>query len=418
MTSEVFLGRQQIVDAEREIFGYELLYRGPDRVVALDDPDAATRCVMERVFLQWGMEHVVGDRFGLMNASASLIANGLHEAIAPEGMIIEVREPSPFDEATVDALRRAHMNGYHFALDNVSRLGDLEYSDLLPLASMVKIELTTAHHAEIDRLIAVARDRSPGVLVVAEKVESHDEFNRCIDHGFDLFQGYHFGEPEVLRRPARHAGRRAATALHASLQGDIDVTEVETVVASDPSLTFRLLAAVNANAFGLDRRVASLDEAIALLGIGKLRCLADLLASSIDAVDHHADEMVLGATRADMVATLLDDTDLVRTGVTAALLSVADRMYDASLGELLDELPMSDAVIRALLHGAGRVGEALDVVRACESDDRVTLDQLAPGRYGELMTMHEQAAERSRRTYDSIDEGALDATRSETPEFT
>jgi c-di-GMP-related signal transduction protein len=83
MTSEVFLGRQQIVDAEREIFGYELLYRGPDRAVALDDPDAATRCVMERVFLQWGMEHVVGDRFGLMNASASLIANGLHEAMHP-----------------------------------------------------------------------------------------------------------------------------------------------------------------------------------------------------------------------------------------------------------------------------------------------------------------------------------------------
>jgi c-di-GMP-related signal transduction protein len=418
MTSEVFLGRQQIVDAEREIFGYELLYRGLDRAVALDDPDAATRCVMERVFLQWGMEHVVGDRFGLMNASASLIANGLHEAIAPEGMIIEVREPSPFDEATVDALRRAHMNGYHFALDNVSRLGDLEYSDLLPLASMVKIELTTAHHAEIDRLIAVARDRSPGVLVVAEKVESHDEFNRCIDHGFDLFQGYHFGEPEVLRRPARHAGRRAATALHASLQGDIDVTEVETVVASDPSLTFRLLAAVNANAFGLDRRVASLDEAIALLGIGKLRCLADLLASSIDAVDHHADEMVLGATRADMVATLLDDTDLVRTGVTAALLSVADRMYDASLGELLDELPMSDAVIRALLNGAGRVGEALDVVRACERDDRATLDQLAPGRYDELMTLHAHAIERARRPYEWAEGAALDATRSETPEFT
>jgi EAL and modified HD-GYP domain-containing signal transduction protein len=70
MTSEVFLGRQQIVDAEREIFGYELLYRGgPDSVTAFDDPDAATRCVMERVFLQWGMERVVGDRFGLVNAS-------------------------------------------------------------------------------------------------------------------------------------------------------------------------------------------------------------------------------------------------------------------------------------------------------------------------------------------------------------
>jgi c-di-GMP phosphodiesterase len=333
-------------------------------------------------------------------------------------MIIEVREPSPFDEATVDALRRAHMNGYHFALDNVSRLGDLEYSDLLPLASMVKIELTTAHHAEIDRLIAVARDRSPGVLVVAEKVESHDEFNRCIDHGFDLFQGYHFGEPEILRRPARHAGRRAATALHASLQGEIDVTEVETVVASDPSLTFRLLAAVNANAFGLDRRVASLDEAIALLGIGKLRCLADLLASSIDAVDHHADEMVLGATRADMVATLLDDTDLVRTGVTAALLSVADRMYDASLGELLDELPMSDAVIRALLHGAGTSR------RSARRRARLRVRRprhARSARAGPLRRADDDARTGCGTGASAVRldrSGALDATRSETPEFT
>ncbi len=417
MTSEVFLGRQQIVDAEREIFGYELLYRGPDEMPASDDPEIATRCVMERVFLQWGMEHVVGDRFGLMNATAESIINGLHEAMPPEGMIIEVREPAPFAAETVDALRRARMNGYHFALDNVSRLGDLEYSELLPLASIVKIELTTAHHAEIDRLITVARDRSPGVLVVAEKVESHDDFNRCVDHGFDLFQGYHLCEPEVLRRPARHVGRRAAVALHAALRDDIDVAQVEAIVASDASLTFRLLAAVNANAFGLDRRVTTLDEAIVLLGIGKLRRLADLLATSIDAVDDHVDDLLRGATRADMVMTLLDGSDLVRCGVTAAVLSVVDRLYEASLGELLDELPMSDVVVDALLYGTGPVGEALDVARACERGDHTSLDQLAPGRRGELLALYEESAARSRRTYESDGGVATGAARSETPDL-
>ncbi len=415
MTSEVFLGRQQIVDAERDIFGYELLYRGgPDRISAFDDPDAATRCVMERVFLQWGMEHVVGDRFGLMNASASLIVNGLHEAMPPEGMIIEMRESSPFDDVTVDALRQARMNGYHFALDNVNRVGDLEHSALLPLASIVKIELTTAHHAEIDRLIAVARDRSPGVLVVAEKVESQDEFNRCIDHGFDLFQGYHLREPEVLRRPSRRATRRSAAALHASLQNDIDVSSIEAIVASDPSLTFRLLTAVNANAFGLDRRVTTLDEAIALLGISKLRCLADLLASSIDAVDDDAlDHHVLrGVVRANMTSSLLNDTDLVRCGVTAALLSVVDRIYDAPLGDLLSELPMSDATSRAVLHGGGRVGEALDMVRACERNDRALLETLAPGRSDEIMSLHAQVVERTQQAHAPRDADA-DEQRSE-----
>ncbi len=427
MTSEVFLGRQQIVDAEREIFGYELLYRGgPDRASAFDDPDAATRCVMERVFLQWGMEHVVGDRFGLMNASASLVVNGLHEAMPPEGMIIEVREPAPFDEVTVDALRRARLDGYHFALDNVSRLGDLEHSELLPLASIVKIELTTAHHGEIDRLIAVARDRSPGVLVVAEKVESQEEFNRCIEHGFDLFQGYHLREPEVLRRPARRAGRRSAAALLNALQNEIDVTRVEAIVASDPALTFRLLAAVNANAFGLNRRVATLDEAIALLGISKLRCLADLLASSGDAtdgLDDHAAEILRGIARADMVAWLLDGTELARCGVTAALLSVVDRLYEAPIGELLDELPMSDDMVRAILHGAGPVGAALDIARACERDDSTALDTLAPGRYDELSARHVVAVDHAKRTYEASndehdDTVARDAARSETPERT
>jgi EAL and modified HD-GYP domain-containing signal transduction protein len=422
MTSEVFLGRQQIVDTEREILGYELLYRGgSEPTTAFDDPDAATRCVMERVFLQWGMEQVVSDRFGLMNASASLIVNGLHEAMPPEGMIIEMREPSPFDDATVAALRHARMNGYHFALDNVSRLGDLEHSELLPLASIVKVELTTTHHAEIDRLIELARDRSPGVLVVAEKVESQDEFNQCIEYGFDLFQGYYLSQPEVLRRPARFATRRSALALRAALHDEIDVTNIEEIVANDPSLTFRLLVAVNANAFGLDRSVTTIDEAIALLGVSKLRCLADLLASSRDAVDddaEHTETIVLGAARADMVASLLDGTDVVRCGVTAALLSVIDRLYDTSLTALLDELPLSDAAVRAMLHGAGPVGEAIDIVRACEQANRAWLEELAPGRSDELLGMYHGAEDRAHQRLVGAGNRSLATARPGAPALT
>ena len=399
MNSEVFLGRQPIVDADREIFGFELLYRGgPDQATAFDDPDAATRGVMERVFLQWGMEQVVGQRFGLINASASLVVNGMHQAMPAEGVIIEVRELDSFDADTVAALRDARRNGYHFALDNVSRLGDLEHSELLPLASIVKIELTTAHHAEIDRLIAVARDRSPGVLVVAEKVETADDFNRCVELGFDLFQGYHLAKPELLRRPARRAGSRSTDALREALDVDVavDVDRVEQIVSSDPSLAFRLLTAINANAFGLDRRVETMTEAIGLLGITKLRCLAVLLSSSLEMLDD-ADTIALGASRARMAAELLDGTDARSAGVMAALLSVSDRMYDAPMGELLDELPLADEIAGAIVGGHGTVGRTLDIIRACERDDRLAIDELAPSRYEALMQLHRDTTEQAER---------------------
>lgn len=404
MTAEVFLGRQPMVDADRQVFGYELLYRGgPDRSTAFDDPDAATRGVMERVLLQWGMERVVGDRFGLVNASPSLVLQGLHRAMPPEGMILEMREPEPFDEATVSALQQARYEGYHFALDNVARLGDLEGSQLLPLASIVKIELTTARDTEIPRLIDVARDRSPGVLVVAEKVETVTDFKRCVEHGFDLFQGYYLAEPEVLRRPARPASQRAAASLRAALAdsdgalgdpGGMDVGRLEAIISGDASLAFRLLAAVNANAFGLNRNVHSLDQAMGLLGHDKLRCLAELIATSQETTDDDA-HIERGAVRALMAAAMLSGSEYERSGVTVALLSSTDGLYGASIGELLAELPMSDEIGAALLHGHGRLGITLDIIRACEQHDTATLRDLAPGRERELSDLLASARQRT-----------------------
>ncbi|MGB7878006.1 MAG: EAL domain-containing protein [Ilumatobacteraceae bacterium] len=392
MTAEVYLGRQPLVDVDREVFGYELLYRsGPDRSTMFDDPDLATRGVMERVLLQWGMERVVGDRFGMINASASLVVHGLHRAMPPEGVIIEVREAEPFDDATVTALQQARYDGYHFALDNVGRLGDLERSCLLPLASIVKIELTTAHDAEIDRLIMVARERSPGILVVAEKVESVADFKRCVEHGFDLFQGYFIAEPELLRRPARPTGTQSAAALHRTLgDGAFDVDRLETIIAGDSSLAFRLLAAVNADAFGLDCSVGSLERAMGLLGPEKLRCLAELIATSTDTIDDDS-HIRRGAVRARMAADLLAGTEHQGSGITVALLSTTDSLYQTAIGELLDELPVSDEVVRALLHGQGPLGVTLDVIRACEHDDVATLDDLAPGRREELIALRAAA---------------------------
>lgn len=162
-------------------------------------------------------------------------------------------------------------------------------------------------------------------------------------------------------------------------------------------MTFRVLAAVNADAFGLDRRVGSIDDAIAVLGVVKLRCLADLLVSSTDVFDdtHAAAHLELGVARADMAAALLNGTADRSRGVTTALLSVADRLYGTALSVLLDELPVDNLTADAILHGHGRIGEVLDITRACERGDRGRLEVLAPGRGDELLTIHEGAARRA-----------------------
>ena len=406
--SEVYLGRQAVYDVDRQVFGYELLYRDgphgfdpgrdPD-----SDPDRATRAVMERSLLHWGLERVVGYGFGLINASVSLVEFGLHEAMPAEGIIFEICEPEPFADDTVEVLRRARADGYHFALDNVTRLSDVRRSRLLPSASIVKIELNNADEVELPALIELARERSPGVLVVAEKVETIDDFKRCVALGFDLFQGWCFGRPEILHRPARPVDAAAARALHVALTCDqvVDIDRAEAIIVGSTSLAFRLLAAVNASSFGLDRRVSSIREALDAITPAELRCLADLLGrhdqDHDQDVDVDADVTTRGAVRAQMIGELLADSDLAHAAATVGVLSVADELHHTPLRELLDELPLDDAVADALTDGRGTLGITLDLVRACERNDDRLLDSLAPGRVEELR----DEFERARRSIDS-----------------
>jgi c-di-GMP phosphodiesterase len=330
------------------------------------------------------MQRIVGGRFGFINASTSLIRSGLHRALPPGAIIFELREDEPFDDATVDALVAAHHEGYRFALDNVSLPDDLRRSRALASMSIVKVELTSTADEDIVEILDIARCRAPGVLVVAEKVESAAVYNSCFERGFDLFQGHFFSKPELLRKAGREEAATMALALLADMQQeDISVDRIEQVVGRDPSLAFRLVGVVNSSAFGLDRRVDSVRQAIVLLGIERVRRLTALLV--LASMKNANDELItIGLGRARLASELVVDRSLRASAFLVGLLSVTDAIYGMPMEELIHDLPISQTVAEALLHETGALGEVLAVVRACETADRETLEHAGPSVMGGL----------------------------------
>ncbi len=392
MTNTVFLARQPIFDRDRRTFGYELLYRnGMTDQVMFDDPDDATRCVIERALLDWGMERIIGDRFGFINASPQLIVAGMHRALPPEGIIIELREDEPLDGRTMEALVVARRDGYHFALDNIITHRQLATSSALGLVSMVKVECSSVADGELDRIVAEVRSRQPRALLVAEKIESMPAFAVALEAGFDLFQGFFFARPEVMSRAARPASVTSTLSLLAEMQrNDIEIDRVEELVGTDPTLAFRVLAIVNSSAFGLDRRVESLRHAIVLLGVTQVRHLATLLALSASA-DASVELIALGAARARLASALAPVPELRSSAFTVGLLSVTDSLYSTPMEELLQELPVSVAIEEALLNGAGELGRIMELIHACENADVERLLELAPGRIEEVQSAYGDA---------------------------
>ena len=408
MTTSVFLGRQPIFDRKRRTYAYELLYRNDQQNVAFfSDPDNATRRVLEVAMLEWGFDRVIGDRFGFINAAAGILHSGMLSLLPVDRAVVELVETIQIDDQLIAAVRDARQTGMRFALDDVTDLSRPRLTELAGLVDFVKIDLSIVAPTDLAALFAEVKSVFTGAQITAEKVEDPTQFALAVQLGFDLFQGYFFAKPEVLKRADRPANLAAAVQLLAEAnQPVVDLDRIERLIANDPTLAYGLLKVVNSSSYGLTVHVQSIRHAMVLLGIAQVRQLATLLTMAGNSQNVSDELVVLAATRARMAAHLAgDDVELSNGAFTAGLLSVIDVVFHCSMHELVADLPLPQAVRRALLDGTGPVGNVLAAVYAFERADTAALERLRPDD-GELMRdafgQGAQWAENFRKTLASV----------------
>ncbi len=376
----VFLGRQPVLTAQRKTYGYELLYRHGDVSSAFfSDPDDATRSVVERAMLEWGLAHLVGAGTAFINVTGEFLSSGLFSVLPAEHVVLELLETIEFDPEMIDAVRRAAKFGYRIALDDLVSLGTVGLADVLPMVDIIKVEVLTLEEAHLRDLVSRLRAVAPRVTLLAEKVESVEMYQLCRELGFDLFQGYFFARPEVLQRSARPTSTQGALLLMMAVQKpDITIDELADIAGGDPTLAYRLLTLVNSSSLGLGRVVESVRHAIVLLGIEHVRHLAILLTMSSNARTN-PELITLAVTRAHMARSLAKNAQEGTSAFTMGLLSVIDVVFQTPMHELVGDLPIADDVRDALLDRSGSLGMLLDVVLAYEQADTCTLEALRPG---------------------------------------
>ena len=220
-------------------------------------------------------------------------------------------------------------------------------------------------------VITLKNLNSSTVRLLAEKVETQEEYEICKELGFDYFQGYFFCKPKIVTGQRAPANRITIINLLAKLQDSgVRIEELEELISQDLALSYRLLKYINSAAFALRREVDSIHHAIVMLGLNTIRSLANLmLMSNID--DKPQDLLVIAIVRARMCEelSLHVDKKMKDTYFTAGLFSVIDALMDSSMEDIVSQLPLSTELKDALLEQKGTVGEALKCCIAFERAD-------------------------------------------------
>jgi EAL and modified HD-GYP domain-containing signal transduction protein len=366
--ADIYIGRQPIYDRDLKVVAYELLYRdSEDNRANITDVDVASADMIFTALVEFGLDRLVGEHRAYMNLSPNLLVSGKPLALPPEKVALEVLETTKVDDQVVASVRELAEHGFTIALD------DFYYSDdwkpLVDRAHVIKVDVLTLSDDQVREQVDALKDYQGKLL--AEKVETQERFDLCKALGFDLFQGYFFCSPRVLRGNRLPTNRLPIIRLLAALnKPDATMEELEGLISQDVALSYRLLKYINSAFFGLSHDIESIRHALVLLGVRSVRRWATLISMAA-ASDKPHELMVTAMVRAKMCELLGSALGAAApdTYFTVGLFSVLDALMDMPMEKTLEALPLSAEVEAALLERQGPMGEVLDCVVAYERAD-------------------------------------------------
>ena len=345
-----FVARQPILTREQKVFGYELLFRdGVGNVFRSSDPEAAARSTLDSTLLM-GFDVLCDGHKAFINCTRDLLLKDGITLLPAEQTVVEILEQIEPDDLVVAACLRLKSGGYTIALDDFVANDPRE--PLAPLVDILKVDFERTNRTE---QIALVKQYAPsGRRMLAEKVETQDQFAAAQEMGYVYFQGYFFRRPEVLRAREIPTNQMNYLRLLAAVSKDeMDLREVEQIIKTEASILYRLLRYLNSPIFGMRNEIHSIRHGLAILGEREIRRWIRLV-TLVSAGEQKSSDLVLSAlVRArfcELVASKIPRTqsDLFLVG----MVSMMDAILEIPMEEILDKIAL-DKDTKSVLSGTG-----------------------------------------------------------------
>jgi EAL and modified HD-GYP domain-containing signal transduction protein len=372
LASEFFMARRPVVDRSQNLVAHELLFcnvvaDGAACLTAIDDEQPASASVIADVY-KYGLGRVIGELTGILYIDAAALMSEIFQFLPADKVMLEIAEMPAVTPQIEERLRELQGAGFRFALAVSEATRDIEC--LLPLIEVVRIDITRRERAELSRFCSAFRLR--GKKLLAERVETLDQFGMCMELGFDFFQGYYFTEPHILAGKKLSPSQLSITELIALIASDAESVEIEQRIKADVALGLNLLRLVNTPAVST-HRIDSLRQALMVLGRNQLQRWLQIMLYAEPGSRGSAPMplLALATTRGrlmELIAQKLKpgNRSIADTAFTVGIMSLMDTLFSMPIADILQQIPVVDDVADALLRRQGYFGQLLALVEHAE----------------------------------------------------
>lgn len=363
-----YAARQPILDRDKKLFAYELLFRDSiDNVFPEIDADEATTKMIEASNFNVGLSQFTGNKPAFINFTLETLCKGYPETLTPEEVVIEILETVKPGKRLLEICQDLHKKGYTIALDDY--IHQTVWRHFYPFIKIIKIDWQDMPLETIQE-VKNAIVEFPHIKLLAEKVETYEEYNQALELGFELFQGFFFAKPEMVKTKSLSPSQMAmAELLYETSKPDLDLSSITSVFERDVTLSYKLLRYANSPIFRRGSEISTIKQALVTLGSGELKRFLGLMFATNVNPDKPSELINSAMARAKFceltsqhVKAPLDTSIVFLTG----LLSLIDAIVDEDLESILAKLPLAQEIKDTLLTRKGTMAALIKLVEFIE----------------------------------------------------
>jgi EAL and modified HD-GYP domain-containing signal transduction protein len=375
--NQCFVTRKPLLDRYKNIAAYEVLFRDmnglrPDVVPTLSPGEALAVFLSTNSFRQ-----LTGEKLAVVSLGPDLVKDHITALIPKDKTVLGVSDGDPLTNAVLmEQCKALRQRGYRFCLNDFKH--EESFSPFLPLAEFVQISMAGNDRAKIAENVSLLKKLSAKLL--ASDVNSEEEYNYCLNLGFDLFKGSFYHRSCKITPKSISPSQLLLLELSAYLARDEDMHTVEGIFKKNPELTFGLLKLINSAFFRVQQKVTSIRQAIALLGYGNLQKWVGLLLFTIDHRDHTFNPLtekvlVRGRIMELLAERVTGSKTVADSAFITGILSFVNVLFGKPLQEIIDKLSLALEIRDALLQRAGVLGTLLAITEDLDDENYGELEQ-------------------------------------------
>lgn len=364
----MFVARQAIFNRKKQVVAYELLFRdGSSNSFPDVSEDTATAKLILDNQLNLGTRYLTSGKKALINIGPQSLKQELANFLPANDVILELLETIPPTKENYELVRNLFHQNYKIALD------DFEFAEqwqpFIKLARLIKFDIMQNSLDEIAPIVEELRQRK-NLKILAEKVETEEEYEQARKMGFDFFQGYFFAKPRVIEETDIEINYAIVMMIYAEvLKPNMNITKIAQLFSQDTALAYKLLRLLNSGVFPLKSRIESIKQALVYLGYERTKKFVGLIMTAHVAEGKPTELTRLSIVRArfcELIANKVNP-NIASSSFMVGLFSLLDAILDRPMEKVVDRLPFPDELRNALLGETNYYFYILNIVKAYET---------------------------------------------------